>query len=68
MNIFSETRFSQLHVDDDNLYHIKDYTLFRNDDTTRVSQNTRPFGGMAVYSRLDYIQDTHIVPIQMVLK
>ena len=52
MNIFSETRFSQL--DDDNLYHIKDYTLFRNDDTTRVSQNTRPFGGMAVYSRLDY--------------
>ena len=52
VNIFSETRFSQL--DDDNLYHIKDYTLFRNDDTTRVSQNTRPFGGMAVYSRLDY--------------
>ena len=41
VNIFSETRFSQL--DDDNLYHIKDYTLFRNDDTTRVSQNTRPF-------------------------
>ena len=52
VNIFSETRFSQL--DDDNLYHMKDYTLFRNDDTTRVSQNTRPFGGMAVYSRLDY--------------
>ncbi len=52
VNIFSETRFSQL--DDDNLYHIKDYTLFRNDDTTRVSQNTRPFGGMAVYSHLDY--------------
>ena len=52
VNIFSETRFSQLV--DDNLYHIKDYTLFRNDDTTRVSQNTRPFGGMAVYSRLDY--------------
>ena len=52
VNIFSETRFSQL--DDDNLYHIKNYTLFRNDDTTRVSQNTRPFGGMAVYSHLDY--------------
>ena len=52
VNIFSETRFSQ--QDDDNLYHIKDYTLFRNDDTTRVSQNARPFGGMAVYSRLDY--------------
>lgn len=52
VNIFSETRFSQ--IDDYNLYHIKDYTLFRNDDTTRVSQNTRPFGGMAVYSRLDY--------------
>ena len=54
VNIFSETRFSQL--DSDNLYHIEDgsYTLFRNDDSTRVSQNVRPFGGTAVYSRLDY--------------
>ena len=60
MNIFSETRFSQL--DDDNLYHIKDYTLLRNDDTTRVSQNPRPFGGMAVYSRLDYYYQINPLP------
>lgn len=56
VNIFSETRFS--HFDCDNLYLIKDeqYTLFRNDAPSRNSQNTciRPFGGTAVYSRLDY--------------
>ena len=35
---------------------IKDeqYTLFRNDAPSRDSQNTQPFGGTAVYSRLDY--------------
>ena len=54
VNIFSETRFCQF--DSDNLYSIKDeqYTMFRNDAPSRNSQNARPFGGTAVYSRLDY--------------
>ena len=30
------------------------YTLFRKDAPPRVSENTRPFGGTAVYSCLDY--------------
>ena len=30
------------------------YTLFRNDAPPRVSENTRPFGGTAVYICLDY--------------
>ena len=66
MNIFSETRFSQL--DDDYLYHIKDYTLYRNDDTTRVSQNKDLLEAWQFIVVLIIIQDTHIVPIQMVLK
>lgn len=54
VNIFSETRFGQF--DSDNLYLIKgeQYSLFRNDAPSRHSQNTRPFGGTTVYSRLDY--------------
>ena len=53
VNTFSETRFSQ--IDNDNLY-LRDngkYTLFRNDATPLNTQNTRPYGGTAIYSRLD---------------
>ena len=46
ISIFSETRFTQL----DNDKH----TLFRNDASTTDLQNTRPFGGTAVYSRVDF--------------
>ena len=49
--IFSETRFSQ--SDHNSLYALQGYTLFRN-DATMLSGNVRPFGGMAVYSRMDY--------------
>lgn len=54
VNIFSETRFSS--CDSDNLYLMNDknYSLFRNDAQLRNNQNTRPYGGTAVYSRLDY--------------
>ena len=54
VSIFSETRFTQL--DNDNLYLLEDdkYTLFRNDATTKDLQNTRPFGGTAVYSCVDF--------------
>ena len=54
VNIFSETRFSQ--IDNDNLYLMDNgkYTLFRNDATPLNTQNTRPYGGTAIYGRLDY--------------
>ncbi|XP_048587126.1 ATP-dependent DNA helicase PIF1 isoform X1 [Nematostella vectensis] len=52
VNIFSETRFFQHENDDSYLLDDKNYTLFRNDGTPR--QNVRPYGGTAVYSRLDY--------------
>ena len=54
VSIFWETRFSQF--ESDNLYLMPDeeYTLFRNDAMLRHSENTQPFGGTAVYSRLDY--------------
>ena len=52
VNIFSETRFFQHENDDLYLLDDKNYILFRNDGTPR--QNVRPFGGTAVYSRLDY--------------
>jgi len=42
----SETRFSPL--DDDNMYIIQGYQLFRNDNQVF---NTRPYGGTAIYSR-----------------
>ena len=53
ISIFSETRFTQL--DNGNLYLLEDdkYTLFRNEASTTDLQNTRPFGGTAVYSRVD---------------
>ena len=52
VDIFSETRFSPFDSDDLYLLDDKNYILFRNDGTT--TQNVRPFGGTAVYSRLDY--------------
>lgn len=54
VNIFAETRFSQF--DNDNCYmlHDENYALFRNDDSSTRTENIRPFGGTAVYSRLDY--------------
>ena len=48
INIFSETRF--MTSDDDDMYNIDGYTLFRNDG---VSSTSRSFGGMAVFSRVD---------------
>ena len=51
ISIFSETRFT--HSDHDSMYAINGYSLFRND--CHSSSNTRPFGGTAVYSRIQFI-------------
>ena len=53
VNIFAETRFSEL--DNDNLYLMSNdkYRLFRNDAPPGHTQNIRPFGSTAVYSSLD---------------
>ena len=53
VNIFSETRFSC--SDAINEYVINGYELFRNDAV--ASGNVRPYGGTAVYSRLDFYPD-----------
>ena len=45
INIFSETR--SMRSDNDSMYDIDGYTLFRNDGHSLVS---RPFGGLAVFS------------------
>ena len=50
VSIFSETRFCL--SDNNSLYNINGYNLFRNDSTSTA--NTRPFGGTAVYSCVDY--------------
>ena len=50
INILSETRF--LRSDSDIMYEIDGYTLFRNDDHSLTS---RPFGGMAVFSRVEFL-------------
>ena len=52
INIFSETRF--MTSDDDDMYNIDGYTLFRNDG---VSSTSRPFGGMAVFSRVEFLPE-----------
>lgn len=54
VNIFSETRYSRSESDHLYLFNNETDTLFRNDAPPRVSENTRPFGGTAVYSRLDH--------------
>ncbi|PFX15510.1 ATP-dependent DNA helicase PIF1 [Stylophora pistillata] len=51
VNIFTETRFC--HSDDESAYIIDNYSLFRNDGTVTTT-NLRPYGGTAVYSRVDY--------------
>ena len=51
INIFSETRF--ISSDNDNMYEIYGYTLFRNDDQPSVT--SRPYGGTAVFSRVDFL-------------
>ena len=51
INIFSETRFSS--SDHDSIYAIQNYFLFRN-DATMTAINIRPYGGMAVYSHIEY--------------
>lgn len=50
INIFSETRFSN--ADSNTMYQIGQRNLVRNDDIH--SDNGRPYGGTAVYSRVDY--------------
>ena len=50
VNIFAETRFSR---DNDDLYKIDNYTLFRND--ANQSTTTRPYRGIAVYSHIEFI-------------
>ena len=50
INIFSETRF--ISSDDDIMYNIDGYNLFRNDSQSLTS---RPFGGMAVFSRVQFL-------------
>ena len=50
VNIFAETRYA--HSDDNDIYAIDGYSLFRNDSTSTCGM--RPFGGTAVYSRVDY--------------
>lgn len=50
VNIFAETRY--VHSDNSDIYAIDGYNLFRNDSTSICGM--RPFGGTAVYSRVDY--------------
>ena len=50
INIFSETRC--MRSDNASMYDIDGYTLFRNDGH---SLTTRPFGGMAVFSRVEFL-------------
>ena len=50
INIFSETRC--LTSDNDITYDIDGYSLFRNDSQSLTS---RPFGGMAVFSRVEFL-------------
>ena len=51
INIFAETR--SISSDNDNMYAIDGYTLFRNDD--QLSVISRPYGGTAVFSRVDFM-------------
>ena len=50
INIFAETRFNS---SDSDMYIIDGYTLFRNDGEPSVT--SRPYGGTALYSRVDFI-------------
>ena len=50
INIFSETR--SISSDSNTMYDIDGYSLFRNDGQ---SLNSRPFGGMMVFSRVEFL-------------
>ena len=50
ISIFSETRFMSL--DNDMMYNIDNYSLFRNDSH---SMSSRPFRGIAVFSRVEFL-------------
>ena len=50
INIFSETRC--MRSDNDAMYEITSYTLFRNESH---SLNSRAFGSMAVFSRVEFL-------------
>ena len=49
---FTETRFSS--SDSNNTYSLEEYSLYRNDGQSS-SRNTRPYGGTAVYNKVDYL-------------
>ena len=51
LSLFSDTRFS--HLDNENMYKINGYVLFRNDSQS-TTVNSRPYGGTAVYSKVDF--------------
>ena len=74
INIFTETRFNS--QDNNDMYDIAGYVLFRNDNLNS-SNGSRSYGGTAVYSKIPYLPgsvkshtylDTPIVTIYMVLK
>ena len=52
--IFSETRFSPF--DDDDIYCIDGFQLFRNDGDMSHHSNGRPYGGTAVYSKVSFVE------------
>ena len=52
--IFSETRFGPF--DDNNMYSIDGFQLFRNDGDITHHSNGRPYGGTAVYSRVRFLE------------
>ena len=62
---FTESRFSP--HDDDKMYAIHGFLLFRNDDLMSNQNNRRPYHGRAVYSKLPFVEDTLTVTILMVL-
>ena len=49
ISVFSETRFNV--SDSDTMYKIGEHILFRNDAASQ--HNERPYGGTAVYTRID---------------
>ena len=52
INIFTETRFNS--QDNNDMYDIAGYVLFRNDNLNS-SNGSRPHGGTAVYSKIPYL-------------
>ena len=52
--IFSETRFSPF--DNDDMYSIDGFKLFRNDGDMTHHSNGRPYGSTAVYSKLPFAE------------